>query len=91
MGEDNATLAFAGKGFAVAFDFKNTDCNLKLLNKIDKIIVHYNGRIYLTKDSRMEKKTFYKTYKNIKIFKTTVRNFKNKHTFSSLQSERICL
>jgi len=91
MGEDNATLAFAGKGFAVAFDFKNTDCNLKLLNKIDKIIVHYNGRIYLTKDSRMEKKTFYKTYKNIKIFKKTVRNFKNKHTFSSLQSERICL
>ena len=91
MGKDDAMLAFAGKGFAVALDFKNTDCNLKLLNKIDKIIVNYNGRIYLTKDSRMEKKTFYKTYKNIKIFKKTVRNFKNKHTFSSLQSERICL
>jgi prepilin-type N-terminal cleavage/methylation domain-containing protein len=32
MGKDNATLAFASKGFAVAFDFKNTDFNLKLLN-----------------------------------------------------------
>jgi decaprenylphospho-beta-D-ribofuranose 2-oxidase len=91
MGEDNAMLAFAGKGFALAFDFKNIDNNLKLLEKIDKIVIHFNGRIYLTKDSRIEKNTFYKMYRNLKIFKKTIRNFKNKRTFSSLQSERICL
>ena len=91
MGEDNAMLAFAGKGFALAFDFKNIDNNLKLLEKIDKIVIHFNGRIYLTKDSRLEKNTFYKMYRNLKIFKKTIRNFKNKRTFSSLQSERICL
>ena len=91
MSKDSSVLAFSDKGFTLALDFKYTHPNLILAEKLDTLVVKYNGRIYLTKDSRMHKKNLYKSYKNIKIFKNKIRTIKNRSYFSSLQSERLGL
>lgn len=91
MGKDSSILAFSDKGFTLALDFKYTMYNLNLAEKLDALIVKYKGRIYLTKDSRMSKKKFNKTYKNLNFFKNKIRTKKNKSVFASLQSERIDL
>ena len=91
MGKDSSILAFSDKGFTLALDFKYTIYNLNLAEKLDTLIVKYKGRIYLTKDSRMSKKKFNKTYKNLNFFKNKIRTKKNKSVFASLQSERIDL
>ena len=41
-------------------DFHINDKTYFHLEKIDKIVLKYNGKIYLTKDSRLEKNSFNK-------------------------------
>jgi len=91
MSKDSSILAFSDKGFTLALDFKYNLSNLNLAEKIDKLVIKYKGRIYLTKDSRINKNNLYKIYKSIKIFKKKIRTEKNKSFFSSLQSERLGL
>ncbi len=62
------------------FHFKISPKVFALLNKLDKLVLEYNGRLYLTKDVRMSKDMFAKTYGHTK--------FSNK--FTSLQFERLC-
>ena len=82
-------LSFPMEGYSLALDFRANEKNLCLLKKLDKIISHYNGRIYLSKDARVSKEVFEKGYSKI----TEFRNFRDKHKLkeliSSLQSERL--
>ena len=48
--EDIGLLSFPMKGYTLAMDFPNTKKNRKILNYLDKIVISYNGRVYLTKD-----------------------------------------
>jgi hypothetical protein len=75
-----SSLSFPKEGYTLALDFKISPKVFALLDKLDKLILEYNGRIYLTKDVRMSKDMFAKTYSYMK--------FSNK--FISLQFERIC-
>ena len=61
-------LSFPMKGYTLALDFKNNTNVKSLIKKLDSIIVDLGGKIYLTKDALMDKKTFRKTYLNIKEF-----------------------
>ena len=48
------------------------------------------GKIYLTKDSTMNKFVFKKMYnKNLEIFKKKIRTKQNTEIFNSLQSKRL--
>jgi decaprenylphospho-beta-D-ribofuranose 2-oxidase len=73
-------LSFPFEGYTLALDFKISPQVLLLLNRLDKLVLEYNGRLYLTKDVRMPKDIFAKTYSYNKL----------SNKFMSLQFERLC-
>ena len=82
-------LSFPMEGYSLALDFKIEKGIFELLDRLDEIVLKYNGRIYLTKDVRVSKENFEKGYPNIEKF----REFRKKHNmdkkFNSLQSKRV--
>jgi len=77
-------LSFPDEGYTLALDFKLSKKVLKLLNELDKIVLDYGGKLYLTKDSRMSASTFKEMYPQLDY-----SSYDSDTKFSSLQSERL--
>jgi len=82
--QHSSSISFPEEGYTLALDFKLSRKVRKLLDELDKIVLDYNGKIYLTKDSRMSADTFKKMYSKLNY---STKNSENK--FKSLQSERL--
>ena len=78
------------EGYTLALDFPITENNIKLMKKLDKITLKFNGRFYLAKDSRINKNIFLKSDPRFKKY-IKFRSSKLNKTFSSTQSERLGL
>jgi len=90
MGKQNQnTLSFPFKGYTLALDFPRDQNLFKLLDKLDQIVIKYNGKVYLTKDSRLNKDTFRKMYKNYKIFYEFRKKNNLLNQIQSNQSQRL--
>lgn len=57
-------LHFPMKGYTLALDIKVSPTIWQVLNQLDEIVNKFNGKIYLTKDSRMNKFSYEKQYSN---------------------------
>lgn len=67
--ESRGLMSFPICGLTLAMDFQNKgDTTLKMFNDLDKIVLENNGKIYIAKDSRMEKDSFKKFYPNFDEF-----------------------
>jgi hypothetical protein len=88
-GNDKSPLSFPIEGYTLSLDFKINDRTLRLLNELDKIVIAYQGRVYLAKDVRMSAEFFNKTYPGKAEFERTIAAECGK--FQSLQSKRIGL
>ena len=89
LGRKNSNyLSFAKDGFTLALDFKFDKEIFIFLDQLDKIVVKYNGRIYLTKDARLRKKIFYKMDYNINTFNSVRKKF-DCVKINSFQSRRL--
>ena len=82
-------LSFPIEGYSVALDFKIEEGLFKLLDELDKIVIRYQGRIYLTKDVRVSKENFEKGYPQIKTFREYRKENNMDNKFQSLQSKRV--
>ena len=82
-------LSFPLEGYSLALDFKIEKGLFKLLERLDEIVLKYMGRIYLTKDARVGKKTFEKGYPDIEKFREYRKDNKMDQKFQSLQSKRV--
>jgi len=60
--ENKSKFCFPMEGYTLALDFKVSKKIFAFLDELDKIIIAAGGRIYLTKDSRMKKEIFDKSY-----------------------------
>ena len=81
-------ISFPISGYSLALDFPyNNKINL-ILNELDKIVLKFKGRVYLTKDSRLSSCFFRKFYLQFEEI-TKVRKKYNIFNFSSSQSKRI--
>ncbi|MEI6047769.1 MAG: FAD-binding oxidoreductase [Bacteroidota bacterium] len=90
FGQGNSNwLSFPTEGYTLALDFKIESGLFELLNDLDKIVLEYGGRFYLTKDVRLSGKTFEAGYKDIDKFRKLRDKFNMSEKFNSLQSERI--
>ena len=90
MGKQNQnTLSFPFKGYTLALDFPRDKNIFKLLDRLDQIVIKYNGKVYLTKDSRLNKDTFRKMYKNYKIFYEFRKKYNLFNRIQSNQSKRL--
>lgn len=90
-GENNNLLSFPMEGFTLALDFKVEPEIFKLLDELDDVVLGYGGRLYLTKDARMSKETFEKSYPKTKEFERVRADYKASGRFSSMQSKRLGL
>ena len=89
LNRNDGFLSFGIKGFTLVFDFPISKNIYEVLDKIDDIVIKFNGRIYLTKDSRIQLNKFKKMksgFRN-KNFLDIRKN--KKFYFESLQSERL--
>jgi hypothetical protein len=80
--DKDAIMSFPSRGYTLALDFKISPKVLQLLNKLDDIVLHFGGRLYLAKDARMSKEFFHKTYDKI---------VQRQEGFGSLQSQRLAI
>jgi hypothetical protein len=89
MGKKDGYLSFGLPGFTMVFDFPLYDNIFSILDKIDRIVMSNNGRLYLAKDSRVNKSNFKKI--NKEFFHSDFKKFRNYYskTFQSMQSERL--
>ncbi len=82
-------LSFPIEGYSLALDFKIEKDLFQLLDQLDKIVLKYSGRIYLTKDVRVSKETFEKGYPMIEKFRALRKESAMDNKFQSLQSKRV--
>lgn len=92
LGKANANfLSFPQEGYTLALDFKYSLAVLALLSELDKMVIAYHGRIYLTKDARMGSEIFQRCYPEWQIFEEIRRDYHAAGVFGSYQSQRLGL
>ncbi|MCK4493423.1 MAG: FAD-binding oxidoreductase [Methylococcales bacterium] len=91
-GKSNANyLSFPMEGYSLALDFKIESGLFEFLNQLDKVVLKYQGRIYLAKDSRVSQSVFEQGYPKIDKFRYIRKKYNLNQKFNSLQSKRIGL
>jgi len=88
-GKQNGYLPFAMEGYSLALDFPITDGLFEFLEELDEIVLKYGGRLYLTKDVRMNKKMFMRSYPNVDRFIDNIKHINHDSKFRSYQSDRV--
>ena len=92
LGSENANLlSFPLEGYTLSVDFKMEDGLLDLLNELDAVVLDHGGRIYLTKDARMEESTFKQSYPRWEQFQGVRERYGALGKFASHQSIRLGL
>lgn len=82
-------LSFPMAGYTLALDFKRDKTLFKELNELDKMVLDFGGRIYLTKDSRMSKGIFQQSYAQLDDFIKIRQHYGADKQLHSLQSQRL--
>ena len=92
FGKSNTNyLSFPVEGCTLALDFKLDTGLFDLLNELDRIVLDYGGRVYLTKDVRMSAEMFKPSYPRWQAFMKVRKASGADKVFHSLQSQRLGL
>ena len=65
MGDQDGILSFPFKGYTLSMDFPVKKGVIEMCKELDRIVLEYGGRNYLTKDSIMDEKTFKQMYSGL--------------------------
>jgi len=84
-------LSFPTEGYTLALDFKFSTSIIKILSRLEEIVVEMGGKLYLTKDAVMQESTFKVTYPNWEKFESIREKYGAIGKFSSSQSKRLGL
>ncbi len=91
FGKQESLISFPMEGYTLALDFPVRKGLLEFLNELDKAVLDYGGRLYLTKDARMKAEVFWNSYPNVIKFSEIIRKYNPNFKFRSLQSDRLLL
>jgi FAD/FMN-containing dehydrogenase len=90
FGRQDSFMSFPMEGYTLALDFPISAAAMKLFEELDAMVLDYDGRLYLAKDSRMSAEMFTKSYPNADAFRQAVAALSEGGTrFASLQSDRL--
>jgi len=84
-------LSFPMDGYTLALDFNADPVVFSMLEKLDRLVHDYGGRLYLAKDARMSEAMFKATYSRWEEFQGIREKYHALGKFSSLQSQRLGL
>jgi decaprenylphospho-beta-D-ribofuranose 2-oxidase len=82
-------LSFPMQGYSLALDFAMDRGIFDFLDELDKLVLKYNGRIYLSKDVRVPREVFEQGYPDIDKFRAIRKEFDLNKKLNSLQSQRV--
>ena len=88
---NNHWLSFPIRGYALALDFKWSDGLLPALAEVDKLVLAAGGRVYLAKDSCLDRGVFRAMYPRWREFEQLREKFGAIGVFRSDQSIRLGL
>ena len=91
FGEQDDLISFPMKGYTLALDFPIQPGLFEFLDELDQIVASYGGRIYLSKDARMKKEIFWRTYPRAQEFVDILAKYDPQKRFVSGLSERLTL
>lgn len=89
FGKQNGLISFPMEGCTLALDFPVRKNLFPFLDELDRVVLDYGGRLYLTKDARMKREVFWKSYPNAGQFKDLIKKYNPDFKFRSLQSDRL--
>jgi len=82
-------LSFPLEGYTLALDFKIQKGLFPFLDELDRVVLDWGGRLYLTKDARMRPRVFRQGYPHWEKFAELRERLGLKDKFNSLQSQRL--
>lgn len=91
FGKQESLISFPMEGFTLALDFPITKGLFPFLDELDKVVMDYGGRVYLTKDARLKPETLPDMYPQLEKFKDIIQRLDPEGSIRSLQSERLKL
>lgn len=84
-------LSFPMEGMTLAVDLPNKPRALSVLNDVNRIALDHGGRVYLAKDSSLDRSTFAGMYDELESFQEAVAKADPGGKFASRMSERLDL
>ena len=89
MSGDQKYLRFEDDKLCLTFDYVNNKKSLLFMSKIDSLCHKYEILPSIIKDSRINKDTFYKCYKEANSFKDKLNKFDKSRIYQSELSKRL--
>jgi FAD/FMN-containing dehydrogenase len=88
--EGEGLLSFPIEGYTLTLDFPIRDEGLfPFLDRLDDIVLQYDGRVYLAKDARMRAETFYAMYPRLPEWQRIKARVDPENRFESDLSRRL--
>jgi decaprenylphospho-beta-D-ribofuranose 2-oxidase len=91
FGKQDDLISFPKEGYTLALDFPVRKGLFEFLDELDKVVLNYGGRIYLSKDARMKSEIFWNGYSNAHKFLEIVKKYNPDFKFNSIQANRLSI
>lgn len=91
FGQQDDLISFPMAGYTLALDFPLQKGLFEFLDELDRIVLDFGGRLYLSKDSRMKPEILSKGYARYQEFLTIVKQYNPDFAFKSDQSDRLLI
>ena len=91
FGPQESLIGFPMKGYTLALDFPVRDGLFDFLDELDKIVLQYGGRLYMSKDARMKPGILQGSYRHLPRFLSIIEKYDPKGKIRSVQSDRLSL
>ena len=91
FGKQDDLISFPKEGYTLALDFPVRKGLFEFLDELDKVVLNYGGRIYLSKDARMKSEIFWNGYPNAHKFLDIVKKYNPNFKFNSIQADRLSI
>jgi decaprenylphospho-beta-D-ribofuranose 2-oxidase len=91
FGKQNSLIGFPMEGYTLALDIPVRKGLFETLDELDKIVLKYKGRLYMSKDARMAPEILEAGYPHLPLFRSILRKYNPGNKFRSVQSDRLFL
>lgn len=91
FGKQDDLISFPMEGYTLALDFPIRNGLFAFLDELDQVVLNYGGRLYMSKDARMNPAVLKAGYKQLPRFIEVVKKYNPEGKIRSLQSDRLFL
>jgi len=91
FGKQESLISFPMEGYTLALDFPVRKGLFEFLDELDKVVLQYGGRLYMSKDARMKPDILEAGYPDLDEFKSIVEKYNPAGKIHSIQSDRLLL